>query len=113
MVLSAFTLRADLIRRSAGSFNLETTIKGEKIKQKVYYCGPRRIKSSTPVVIVMHGNKRNADDYRDAWEDYAEEEELLVLVPEFDERTFPGSRGYNMGGIMSCLLYTSPSPRDA
>lgn len=48
----------------------------------------------------MHGNQRNADDYRDAWQEHAKEHEILVLVPEFSERDFPGSHSYNLAGVV-------------
>lgn len=101
MALTALPAGAELIRRSKGSFKLEAALGGKRVEQEVYYCGPRRIKSDTRVVIVMHGNQRNADDYRDAWEGHAEEEDLLVLVPEFSERDFPGSSDYNLAGMVS------------
>jgi len=100
VALSVLPASADLIRRSKGNFKLEATINGKKIEQKVYYCGPRQTKSDTRVVIVMHGNQRNADDYRDAWKRHSEEENLLVLVPEFSEKIFPGSNAYNLGGMV-------------
>ena len=37
----------------------------------------------------MH-RQRNAEEYRDQWGDAAKELNLLVIVPEFSEDTFPG-----------------------
>jgi len=101
LVLTALSSNAELIRRAKGDFTIQSTIAGKQVEQDIYYCGPRRIKNDTRVVIVMHGNQRNAEDYRDAWEDYAEEESLLVLVPEFTDRIFPGSNSYNLAGMVS------------
>ena len=47
----------------------------------------------------MHGRKRNAEEYRDQWSDFANELNLVVVVPEFSEAQFPMVWGYNYGGI--------------
>ena len=45
----------------------------------------------------MHGVRRNARDYRDQWHELAKRHDFLLLVPEFSERDFPGTEGYNLG----------------
>jgi len=50
-----------------------------------------------PVVFVMHGMRRNADDYRDQWHELALEHDFLLVVPEFSDEDFPGSDGYALG----------------
>lgn len=52
-----------------------------------------------PVVIVLHGVNRNADDYARNWRALASEYGLRVYVPEFSGRAFPGAAHYNLGGI--------------
>lgn len=63
----------------------------------VYYQLPDKVTSDTPVVFVMHGVKRDADRYRDEWAALAREHGFIVIVPQFAEADFPGSRGYNTG----------------
>ncbi len=53
-----------------------------------------------PVVAVMHGLRRNADTYRDAWAPQAERHGFLVVCPEFAEAAFPGVRWYNFGNAV-------------
>ena len=36
----------------------------------------------------MHGRKRNAEEYRDQWSNFANELNLVVVVPEFSEAHF-------------------------
>ncbi len=50
-----------------------------------------------PILIVMHGSSRNADDYRDSWIDEADRHGALLVVPEFDDRY--SSREYNQGNL--------------
>ncbi len=64
---------------------------------RVYASRPAGLPGDRPVVFVMHGVNRNADDYRDQWHELAMEHEFLLLVPEFSEENFPGSDGYNLG----------------
>ena len=55
--------------------------------------------ADAPVVIVMHGVNRNADDYADNWRDLVEEHGFRVYAPEFSDADFPGAAMYNLGGI--------------
>ncbi len=53
--------------------------------------------SESPVLFVMHGNGRTAEKYRDAWVNIAEQNNALLLVPEFNREQFPLDQDYNMG----------------
>ncbi|MEJ2385356.1 MAG: hypothetical protein P8Y54_13350, partial [Xanthomonadales bacterium] len=64
---------------------------------RVHATRPSGLAADRPVVIVMHGARRNARDYRDQWHELAKRHRFLLLVPEFSERDFPGSEGYNLG----------------
>ena len=67
----------------------------------VFYVTPKRINKDTRLVVVMHGRKRNAEEYRDQWVDYAKELNLVVIVPEFSEDKFPGVHTYNYGNVFN------------
>nr|WP_314072735.1 hypothetical protein [uncultured Roseococcus sp.] len=49
------------------------------------------------VVVVLHGLRRDAGNYRDAWIPLAEARGFLVVCPEFSAAQFPGDRYYNFG----------------
>jgi dienelactone hydrolase len=66
---------------------------------RVYATRPAGLAPDRPVVIVMHGAQRNADDYRDQWHDLALEYDFLLIVPEFPRSDFPGSESYNLGRV--------------
>lgn len=51
-----------------------------------------------PIVLVMHGVNRDAKRYRDQWAELAEENGLVIIVPEFSKHQFQGAKGYNLGG---------------
>ena len=63
-----------------------------------------------PVLIVMHGVKRNAETYLHEWTGYADQSHFLLVVPEFSEAEFPGSRGYQDGNLATSS--GQPLPRD-
>lgn len=64
---------------------------------RVFVSRPNVVTDSTPVVMVMHGVGRNADEYRDQWHDLAQQHGFLLAVPRFSQEDFPGAAGYNLG----------------
>lgn len=54
-----------------------------------------------PVMILMHGNSRAAESYRDAMIPYAYEYGFLLIVPEFSKEYFPTSKDYHQGGVLT------------
>jgi len=65
---------------------------------KVFLALPEEVRKDTPIVIVLHGNSRNAKTYRDAWEKTAIEENAIVVVPEFSAWDYP-KRQYILGNM--------------
>lgn len=55
--------------------------------------------SVLPIVIVMHGVRRDADRYRDEWAALAQVNRFIVVAPEFTRRAFPEAAGYNLGNV--------------
>ncbi len=66
---------------------------------KVWYYSPIDAPANLPIVFVMHGVKRNGDDYRDNWIDLAKKHNLLIIVPAFSKEYYPKSRSYNLGNM--------------
>ena len=67
----------------------------------VFVAKPNKINKATRLVVVMHGRKRNAEEYRDQWIEAAKDLNLLVVVPEFSEKNFPEVWGFNYGNVMT------------
>ncbi|MCX2745602.1 hypothetical protein OO013_17100 [Mangrovivirga sp. M17] len=53
---------------------------------RVWTYKPESWKDQDEIVFVMHGGGRNADDYLDAWTTIAEENNLLIVAPEFENK---------------------------
>jgi poly(3-hydroxybutyrate) depolymerase len=66
---------------------------------RVYTYRPRKCDSTCPMVIVLHGVKRNASDYRDYWVSLADHYNILIVAPEFSQRNWPKAAGYNLGDV--------------
>lgn len=69
------------------------------ITMRAFYHRPEQYRTGSPILIVMHGVKRNADWYRDAWRPLSEQTGVLIVAPEFSRQAFPGGRSYNRGGM--------------
>jgi dienelactone hydrolase len=75
----------------------------------VWYVAPDGGASTADIVIVMHGARRHAEDYRDVWEPLVRKRDVLVVVPEFSEDDFPGT-SYNTGNMLD--EDGEPQPKD-
>ena len=67
----------------------------------VFVAKPGKVNKATRLVVVMHGRKRNAEEYRDQWIEAAKDLNLLVVVPEFSEKNFPEVWGFNYGNVIT------------
>ncbi len=75
---------------------------------RVFVSRPNDPVGAVPVVIVMHGVKRNADVYRDQWHELAGRHGFLLAVPRFTQAEFPGADGYNLGNTMDSSGQPNP-----
>lgn len=79
------------------------------IEQRVYLTRPVHLAADRPVVFVMHGVGRNAEEYRDQWHKLAIEHDFLLVVPEFSKRQYPGSEAYNLGNVFDAAGRLRPA----
>ncbi|MBR0658095.1 alpha/beta hydrolase [Neoroseomonas oryzicola] len=75
----------------------------------VWYHRPASWTPSGKVAVVLHGLRRDADRYRDEWRDLADRHGVLLLVPEFGQDKFPGTRWYNFGNLQDDAGRATPS----
>ncbi len=68
---------------------------------RVFYHIPPGDTRNMPVVMVFHGDERNAEDYRDIWVDAANQHGFMVFAPEFTEQYFPGGNYYILGNVFT------------
>jgi pimeloyl-ACP methyl ester carboxylesterase len=65
---------------------------------RVWYYRPSTSEDSLRLVMVLHGMGRNGEDYLDSWIPYADENQLLVVAPEFSDEQPIGFVGSLSGG---------------
>lgn len=53
---------------------------------KVWTYKPEKWNDKDQIVFVMHGGGRNADDYLNAWIELADENNLFIVAPEFENK---------------------------
>jgi len=59
---------------------------------------PKKLNARSPIVIVLHGLRRNGQQYRDQWIEHAEKRNFLLVVPEFAESSYPND-AYQRGNM--------------
>lgn len=75
----------------------------------VWYYQPAAATAAAPVVFVMHGLRRNGEDYLNDWVGAADEKNFLLVVPEFSSEQFPGDDGYILGNMLDAAGRPRPA----
>lgn len=92
----------------AGEFSLAV----KRGPVNVFTYRPASFTPASPIWIVIHGQKRNARhgafDYFDIWAPLAQKAGALLLVPEFDARSWPTSWQFQFGNVMTKSLKPIP-----
>lgn len=89
-----------LIAQGKGSFVFQNDSMNYGRPITILTYRPGSYNAESPILFVMHGNSRTAENYRDVWVDVAEKHNALLLVPHFSrEKGFPTSGHYNLGNM--------------
>ncbi|MCW5312711.1 hypothetical protein GTQ43_02250 [Nostoc sp. KVJ3] len=93
-----------LLTKGEGCFVYE--VKDNKTSIPVYYYIPAKLNSNTQIVFAMHGENRNARDYRNDWRKIYNHSQsnLILLAPQFGQNDFPGYASYNLGNMFTKSL---------
>ncbi|MEH1898593.1 MAG: hypothetical protein V7K94_25455 [Nostoc sp.] len=84
-------------------------VKDADLSIPVYYYLPNKLNSNTQIVFAMHGEKRNAKDYRNDWRkiynsNSDSQANFILLAPQFSQKYFPGYASYNLGNMFTKSL---------
>ncbi len=91
---------AESLAPGAGHFLFFDGPQDHQHKIIVWYYLPLDFAADGNVVFVMHGVKRNGDDYRDNWIELARKKNFLILAPQFSDEEYPSSLRYQQGNIL-------------
>lgn len=86
----------------AGAFVTVGGLGNEQKRIIVHYYKPSAFTPRSRVLIVIPGAGRNGDNYRDAWIETAERENLLLASPSYPESQYDFA-AYHMGGVIRNL----------
>jgi len=88
-----------LVPQGVGKFTFDKYLPLSDTPITVHTYLPDSTIKDITVIFVMHGTSRNASGYCIDWVDPAREYNFLVICPDIDANRFPGSSGYNLGGM--------------
>ncbi len=74
----------------------------------VFYHIPSGDRKNMPIVIVFHGEERNAMYYRDIWVNASNKLGFMVFAPEFSSVDFPGGSSYIIGNVYQDGNFPTP-----
>lgn len=99
---------SNLFKVGAGvvEFNSYEPLKNKPVN--IWYYIPVKNPVNTPILFVCHGTDRNANDYRDNWIELAKKHKVIIIAPEFSDKYYPKSLGYNLGNMFD--LQNKPVP---
>ncbi|QTF09088.1 hypothetical protein HC231_15130 [Brenneria izadpanahii] len=97
LALSPVLGHAAQLPKASGSFHFTVPQTGKTVT--VFSYQPPNAGADTPIVFVLTGLNRNADDYRNSWIENARKSGLIVIAPMFSKADYPGVDGYNLGNL--------------
>lgn len=92
-----FVAKAEAAFDKATGCEILTLATGKKVA--LHYQLPDRLASSTRVLFVCHGVKRNPEKYLRDWSEAAKKLGVILIAPGFSKKEFPKGKNYNQGGI--------------
>ena len=91
------------------SFVMNAHQKSDRRTLRVWTYLPDGWTEADPVLFVMHGMGRNAEDYLDTWTQTADQKRILLIAPAFDNRFARYvTRDYQEGNVKSVFGQANP-----
>ena len=84
-----------------GSYNFTDNEPNKDKNNEVYYKVPEISTENSPILIVLAGAGRNAEDLRNEFVEHSNLKGFIVVVPEFLDQFFSGSDGYNLNNMFA------------
>ena len=89
LIQTTFLFGQTLTSNTTGSFVYTPNSPLNSKPITVYYHIPNGNISTMPILFSLHGDERNASDYRDYWISMANANGFMVFAPEYSETHYP------------------------
>jgi hypothetical protein len=66
---------------------------------RVFTYRPKQCDSKCPIMIVLHGAKRDAYPYMKDWASVADDHKMILIGPQFEDRHWPKAAAYSAGDV--------------
>lgn len=66
---------------------------------RVFTYRPKQCDEKCPIMIVLHGTKRDAYPYMKEWASVADDHRMILIGPQFEDRHWPKSAAFNAGDV--------------
>lgn len=102
------------IEEGSGAFLMEGGVGHKEKTIRIYYHKPINFAPDSPILMVIAGSGRDADEYRDSWKEASEKYGVLILSPQYPKQEYDFG-GYHLGGVMhdlnleNCVSYKKKS----
>lgn len=102
------------IEKGSGAFLVEGGVGHKEKTIRIYYHQPENFTPDSPILMVIPGSGRDADEYRDSWVEASERYGVLILSPKYAEQDYDFG-GYHLGGVLydmnleRCVTYKENS----
>ncbi|MBC8022362.1 MAG: alpha/beta hydrolase [Burkholderiales bacterium] len=100
----------DPLPAGSSSYALRDPRPGAPREINVHVHRPQGYHADSPIVMVVHGRRRNGRDYLDYFRSESDRHGFLVVAPEFSDAHYPHPHAYNYGGMVDAD--GKPLPRD-
>lgn len=91
------------------SFVMDAYTHTDRKTIRVWTYKPGQWKPEDPVLFVMHGMGRNAEDYLDAWTEMSEQKGIMLVAPEFENKFYNFiTNDYQEGNLKSYFGWSNP-----
>ncbi|WP_413735152.1 hypothetical protein ACL2XP_21215 [Sodalis sp. RH21] len=110
-LLSVWLLALPAVAGAPRAGNDCLSLAAENGAMPVYIYRPQPDARDLPVVMVLHGVKRNARQARDQWIAAANRYHFMIIAPEFSNSAYPGARGYMLGNTRAGAPGQRGAPR--